>query len=51
MFCSAGFELHRLATDVPFIACVINSPSTFTYHLDLSNFILFHNLDCRILEF
>ena len=33
--------LHRgLATDVPFIACVINSPSTFTYHLDLSNFIL-----------
>ena len=22
------------------IACVINSPSTFTYYLDLSNFIL-----------
>ena len=32
--------LHRLATDVPFISCVINSPCTFTYHLDLSNFIL-----------
>ena len=31
--------LHRLATDVPFIACVINSPHTFTYYLDLSNFI------------
>ena len=29
-----------LATDVPFIACVINSLSTFTYYLDLSNFIL-----------
>ena len=25
--------LHRLATDVLFIACVINSPSTFTYYL------------------
>ena len=24
---------------VPFLACVINSPSTFTYYLDLSNFI------------
>ena len=32
--------LHRLATDVPFIACVIDSPSTFTYYLDISNFIL-----------
>ena len=31
--------LHRLATDVPFIACVVNSPSTFTYYLDLSNFV------------
>ena len=28
-----------LANDVLFIACVINSPSTFTYYLDLSNFI------------
>ena len=32
--------LHRLATDVPFIACVINSPCTFTYQLDTLNFIL-----------
>ena len=32
--------LHRLATDVPLIACVINSPNTFTYYLKLSNFIL-----------
>ena len=32
--------LQRLATDVPFIVCVINSPCTFTYYLDLSNFIL-----------
>ena len=32
--------LHRLAIDVPFIACVINSPCTFTYYLHLSNFIL-----------
>ena len=32
--------LHRLATDVLFIACVINSTCTFTYYLDLSNFIL-----------
>ena len=23
---------------VPFLACVINSPSTFPYYLDLSNF-------------
>ena len=33
------WRLHRLATDVPFIACIINSPRTFTYYLDLSNFI------------
>ena len=32
--------LHGLATDVPFIACVINSLSTFTYYLDLLNVIL-----------
>ena len=31
--------LNRLATDVPFIACVINSSNTFAYDLDLSNFI------------
>ena len=30
--------MHRLATDVPFIACVINLSSTFTQYLDLSNF-------------
>ena len=27
--------LHRLAMDVPFVACVINSTSTFVHHLDL----------------
>ena len=32
--------IHRLATNVPFIACVIDSPNTFTYYLDLLNFIL-----------
>ena len=32
--------LRRLATDVPLIARVINSPCAFTYYLDLSNFIL-----------
>ena len=40
--------LHRLATDVPFIACVINSPCTFTYYLDLSNFILWSGQSCSI---
>ena len=30
--------LHRLVTDVPFIACVINLPCTFTHYLELSNF-------------
>ena len=30
--------LHQLATDVPFIACVINLPFTFTQYLDFSNF-------------
>ena len=34
------WSLHRLATDVPFIACVINSLSIFVYNLDLSNFLL-----------
>ena len=33
------WSLHRLATDVPFIACVINSLSIFAYDLDLSNFL------------
>ena len=31
-------RLHQLATDVPFIACVINLPCTFTHYLELSNF-------------
>ena len=31
--------LHPLATDVPLIACAINSPSPFAYYLDLSNFL------------
>ena len=30
--------LHRLATDVPFIACVINLPCIFAHYLELSNF-------------
>ena len=29
------WQLHQLGTDVPFIAYVINLPSTFTYYLDL----------------
>ena len=33
--------LHRLATGVPFIACVINLPCTFTHYLDLSNFLFY----------
>ena len=31
--------LHRLATDVPFIGCVIHSLSIFVYILNLSNFL------------
>ena len=31
--------LHRLATDVLLIACVINLPCIFTHYLNLSNFI------------
>ena len=38
--------LHQLATDVPFIACVINWPCTFTYSSDLSNFITWIVLSC-----
>ena len=30
--------LHRLATDVPFIACVIKLPCTFNLYLDMSSF-------------
>ena len=33
--------LHRLATDVPFIACVINLPCTFNRHLDMLSLQLF----------
>ena len=29
--------LHRLATDVPFIACVINLLCTFNHYLDMSS--------------
>ena len=32
------WSLHQLATDVPFIVCVINLPCTFTHYLELSNF-------------
>ena len=28
-------QLHQLATDVPFIACVINLPCTFNHYLDM----------------
>ena len=37
---SVSFFLDLLFTDVPFIACVINSPRTFTYYLNLPIFIL-----------
>ena len=30
--------LHQLATDVPFIACVIHLPCTFNHYSELSNF-------------
>ena len=29
--------LHQLASDVPFVACFINLPSTLSYYLDLAN--------------
>ena len=49
--CSPGQTLitlisYRTNVHVPFIACVINSASGFTYYLDLLNL-----LDCSILEF
>ena len=34
------WRLHRLANNISFVACVINSPSTFAHYLDLSNFLL-----------
>ena len=42
---------HRLATDVPFIACVINFPCFFYPLLGIVGFlVLFYNLECRMLE-
>ena len=38
--------LHWLASDVPSIACVINSQSIFVCNLDLSNFLLESGLWC-----
>ena len=32
--------MHRLAINVPSIACVLDSQSIFVYNLDLSNFLL-----------
>ena len=31
---------YSVATDVPFLACVVNLPCVFTYYLDFSIFIL-----------
>ena len=42
---------QQLVTNVPFVACVSNSLSTFTCYLDLSNSILESVLDYRILKF
>ena len=43
--------LHRLATDVPFIACVINLPCIFFPLLGVVEFlVLFYSLECRMLE-
>ena len=43
--------LHRLATDVPFIVCVINLPCIFYPLLGVVGFlVLFYNLECRMLE-
>ena len=42
---------HRLATDVPFIACVINLPCFFCPLLGVVEFlVLFYSLECRMLE-
>ena len=48
----SSWRLHRLATDVPFIACVINLPCIFFYPLlGVVEFLfLFYNLECRMLE-
>ena len=42
--------LHRLATDVPFMACVINFALYF-YPVFVEISVLLDDLDCRILEF
>ena len=39
-FIQGTWLLHRLATDVPLIACVISSHCTFIYYLDMLVFIL-----------
>ena len=41
--------LHRLATDVPLIACVINLPCTFAHYLELSNFYFYFMIWIAIL--
>ena len=48
----SSWRLHRLATDVPFIACVINLPCILFYPLlGVVEFLfLFYNLECRMLE-
>ena len=35
--CNLSLRPDRLATDVPFIACVINLPCTFNHYLDMSS--------------
>ena len=47
----SSWRLHQLATDVPFIAYVINSPCTFRITWICRILFLFYNLDCRTLEF
>ena len=48
--------LHRLAADVPFVACVVDLPCTFALYfcplLGIVEFsVLFYDLDCRVLGF
>ena len=45
--------MHQLATDVPFIACVINLPCIVIFYplLGVVEFlVLFYNLQCCMLE-
>ena len=46
------WSLHRLATNVPFISCVINLPCIFFYPLlgVVEFLVLFYNLECCMLE-